>query len=192
MRFPVPHRLGSPVGLVAAALVLAGCSQSPGSAPAPTVTVTASATGSESASPSFLPRSQYTPEYAAQIFDIYMRAVGQKDVATICGLNVSVAPDNPDRQSAADCFRNFEEDIRIESDYWRPDQLPKWAGMKAVPATAALNDQDNYVFDSAKGGFTYSAGKPAECAAADGCWFVLVYDAGAVYVSKGQNPVRYS
>lgn len=91
----------------------------------------------------------------------------------------------------SDCFSNYQYDIKISSDYWVAGQLAKWTGMTGVASAAVVNEKNNFVFDSNRGGFKYAAGKPADCAAKSGCWFVVLYDSGRAYVRQGHDEVYY-
>lgn len=179
--------LGLAAGFVAGAAVLAACSPTPTPSQSPT---SGSATPSASPRPS-IARTEFTAAYAAGTLDAYLKALGSKDVATICALNASVAPGNPQKQSVAECFSAYQWDIEHGTDYWKTGELDKWAGMTAVASRAVVNEKDNFVFDSNQGGFEYKNGKPADCAAKSGCWFVVLYDAEGVYVSRGRDTVYY-
>lgn len=179
-------------GLVAA-VVMAGCGTTPDAgAPSPTPpsasAATTPATPSQSGSPSpaqSISRDAYTARYAAGVLKEYLGALVSKNAAAICALDARTAPANPKRISQQDCVRLMEG--RITGEDWTNLEVDCWAsakdraacaGMDPVAAKAKPNEEGNFVFDSTRQGFRYTAGIPEGCDPKNttGCWFVVVYD----------------
>lgn len=174
-----------------------GCEQASGSPPASAGSGSPGASAPASPQASVAP-SDYTETYAAAVVREYLAAVAAKDVTTLCALDASRAPGNQAQVSQAECvssYQNLIDGKKGSSDFrlycWESAaELDKCAGM--VPVRADRNKARNFVFDSARDGFRYTAGVPAGCGRyTTGCWFEVIYDKGAVSVDANWGEPTY-
>lgn len=174
------------IGAVAALSVIGGylliAQRTPSAAPSAPVPASGSPHASQGTG-----RAGFTPEYAAAMLNIYFRAISSADVSQICALNASRAPGNPNGLSSSECADRYESAIKDKSAYWKPGQAERWGAMSAQGDHVIVNEKGDFVFDSRAEGFAFASGKPADCASADGCSFVVLYDQGDAYVERGQT-----
>lgn len=128
-------------------------------------------------------KPDYTPQFAAGVLKQYLGALVAKDATAICALDARTAPSNPDRITSAACV-DLQEG-RLSGKDWTNVEVDCWAsakdleacrGMEPLAAGAKPNELGNFVFDSTRGGFSFTTGIPEGCDAKNttGCWFVVV------------------